>query len=51
LGVSAEVSDAAERAGLLEQLETSQIELLIQTEEAALDDEPSEVSEEDAFED
>jgi len=38
LGVSAEVSDAAERAGLLEQLETSQIELLIQTEEAALDE-------------
>ncbi|MFK7850410.1 MAG: hypothetical protein AB8D78_05470 [Akkermansiaceae bacterium] len=38
LGVSALVSDATNRAGALEQLETLQIGLLEQTEEAALDE-------------
>jgi hypothetical protein len=38
LGVSSLVSDATNRAGVLEQLETRQIGLLEQTEEAALDE-------------
>jgi len=38
LGVSALVSDATNRAGVLEQFETRQITLLEQTEEAALDE-------------
>jgi hypothetical protein len=38
LGVSALVSEATNRAGVLEQLETRQIGLLEQTEEAALDE-------------
>jgi hypothetical protein len=38
LGVSSLVSDATNRAGLLEQLETRQIGLLERTEEAALDE-------------
>ena len=37
LGVSSLVSDATNRAGVLEQMETRQINLLEQTEEAALD--------------
>lgn len=37
LGVSAQVSDATDRAGVLEQFEARQIALLEQTEEAALD--------------
>ena len=39
LGVSADVSDATNRVGVLEQLEAQQIALLEQTEEAALDEE------------
>lgn len=38
LGVSSQVSDASDRAGVLEQFEARQIALLEQTEEAALDE-------------
>lgn len=38
LGVSAQVSDATKRVGVLEQFEENQLGLLIQTEEAALDE-------------
>jgi hypothetical protein len=47
LGVSALVSDATNRAGYLEQLETRQINLLEQTEEAALDEKNPEALTED----
>jgi len=46
LGVSSQVSDASNRAGVLEQFEARQIALLEQTEEAALDEKnPKEVIE------
>jgi hypothetical protein len=47
LGVSALVSDATHRAGALEKLETRQIGLLEQTEEAALDEQNPEALAED----
>ncbi len=38
LGVSADVSDATDRVGICEQLEAKQVALIVQTEEAALDE-------------